>query len=280
MCSMRWILLAFAGCSFSGPTTGLSPVDAPPGSHDTTVEPPVDSTVTPHPDAPGITDSDGDGVPDASDNCPTMANPNQANEDGDALGDACDPCPISSANTADADGDGVPDACDPRPNTGGDHIAFFQGFAGGIPTDWTGDLASFTGTKTISGTGTGKHVGLLLPTDKSSVMAEVTLNSGLAAGIGMRQGGTVMSCALYNFQGTGVSLHYDDAHHAESTFAVSGAIAFELVLSREGNAYNCSANGDATTSVSPPGSSFKPDTDSLEVSGTGAFQWIMVVTHD
>ena len=36
-------------------------------------------------------DSDGDGVPDAFDNCPTVANPVQQNSDGDLIGDACDP---------------------------------------------------------------------------------------------------------------------------------------------------------------------------------------------
>jgi hypothetical protein len=36
------------------------------------------------------TDSDGDGVCDAMDNCPAVANPDQADLDGDLLGDACD----------------------------------------------------------------------------------------------------------------------------------------------------------------------------------------------
>ncbi len=39
---------------------------------------------------PVVTDTDGDTIPDASDNCPNDANTNQANLDGDALGDACD----------------------------------------------------------------------------------------------------------------------------------------------------------------------------------------------
>src|SRR5947199_310414 len=37
-------------------------------------------------------DRDGDGVCDADDNCPLVANPGQADADGDGIGDACDPC--------------------------------------------------------------------------------------------------------------------------------------------------------------------------------------------
>ena len=50
-------------------------------------------------------DIDGDGICGNVDNCPTVANANQANADGDAFGDACDVCPLDATN--DADGDGV-----------------------------------------------------------------------------------------------------------------------------------------------------------------------------
>jgi hypothetical protein len=39
-------------------------------------------------------DSDGDGVLDSVDNCPTVPNPDQADTDGDGIGDACDICPL------------------------------------------------------------------------------------------------------------------------------------------------------------------------------------------
>ena len=48
-------------------------------------------------------DTDGDGVPNASDNCPSVANPSQSDADLDLIGDACDTC-------TDTDGDGFGDA--------------------------------------------------------------------------------------------------------------------------------------------------------------------------
>ncbi|MBT9559011.1 MAG: thrombospondin type 3 repeat-containing protein [Myxococcales bacterium] len=51
-------------------------------------------------------DDDGDDVPDASDNCPLVPNPDQTASDGDGKGDACD---------LDDDGDGSPDTLDCQP---------------------------------------------------------------------------------------------------------------------------------------------------------------------
>lgn len=61
-------------------------------------------------------DSDGDGVPDATDNCVQFFNPGQEDTDGDGVGDACDNC-VNDANSAqeDGDGDSVGDVCDNCP---------------------------------------------------------------------------------------------------------------------------------------------------------------------
>ncbi|HVK82996.1 MAG TPA: amidohydrolase family protein, partial [Kofleriaceae bacterium] len=82
--------------------------------------------------APSGTDADGDGIPDASDNCPMVFNPvrpldegTQGDVDSDGQGDACDPCPLD-ANTAtcttadpnDRDQDGVQNADDNCPDKG------------------------------------------------------------------------------------------------------------------------------------------------------------------
>ncbi len=56
---------------------------------------------------PPPSDIDGDGIPDAGDNCPVTPNPDQADADGDGIGDACAP-----VFTMDFDGDGIDDSVD------------------------------------------------------------------------------------------------------------------------------------------------------------------------
>lgn len=58
-------------------------------------------------------DSDGDGIPDQSDNCPLTANPLQEDQDGDGVGDTCDNCiAVINPLQEDIDGDGIGDRCD------------------------------------------------------------------------------------------------------------------------------------------------------------------------
>ena len=53
-----------------------------------------------------VVDTDSDGVPDVSDNCRTLPNPDQTNTDGDTFGNICDD---------DDDNDGIPDNIDNSP---------------------------------------------------------------------------------------------------------------------------------------------------------------------
>lgn len=73
-------------------------------------------------------DTDGDGIPDATDNCPFTSNPAQTDSDGDGVGDACDLC-LGFNDNLDGDGDGVPDGCDVCP--GGDDNVDTEG--DGVP---------------------------------------------------------------------------------------------------------------------------------------------------
>ncbi len=67
-----------------------------------------------NPPCPVLPDADKDGIPDKTDNCVNVANPDQKDTDGDGVGDACDNCPNNAnPDQADADGDGKGDACDP-----------------------------------------------------------------------------------------------------------------------------------------------------------------------
>ena len=61
---------------------------------------------------PSDGDRDGDGTPDASDNCPSDVNTDQADADSDGVGDVCDNC-LNSANAdqKDTDGNGIGDLC-------------------------------------------------------------------------------------------------------------------------------------------------------------------------
>ncbi len=91
---------------------------------------------------PDDADTDGDGVLDGDDNCPTIPNPDQADSDGDGVGDICqadcndngvpdyvdihvngtstdcnandvpDECDIADGTAADCNGNGLPDSCD------------------------------------------------------------------------------------------------------------------------------------------------------------------------
>jgi hypothetical protein len=58
-------------------------------------------------------DSDLDGVFDDVDNCPLIANSDQADADADGIGDVCDNCPtMANPLQTDTDGDGIGDVCD------------------------------------------------------------------------------------------------------------------------------------------------------------------------
>ncbi len=102
-------------------------------------------------------DTDGDGIVDANDNCPNIANPQQEDTDGDGVGDACDNCTLvrngpsqAPNNQVDTDHDGYGNICDgdfnnDRAVDGVDYIQFKSDFRtghdSGKGTDMNGDGA-------------------------------------------------------------------------------------------------------------------------------------------
>jgi hypothetical protein len=75
------------------PPAPLPAPEASAAASTSTTSPPV---VVEEPPIEEIKDTDGDGIPDSSDNCVSVANPSQADSDADGFGDACDPCPATA----------------------------------------------------------------------------------------------------------------------------------------------------------------------------------------
>jgi len=106
-------------------------------------------------------DSDGDGIFDHLDNCPSVFNPQQEDSDGDGVGNLCDTCPghddkvdpdhdgkatgcdncpsVTNPDQADGDNDGVGDLCDACPGTNPGVPVDSSGCPAPIPGDFDRD---------------------------------------------------------------------------------------------------------------------------------------------
>jgi hypothetical protein len=111
---------------------------------------------------PSTHDEDGDGIVDECDNCPSIANADQA-----------DVREVNAGGTA----DGVGDACDPRPTLGGDSIYLFDGLNfTSLPAEWTnvgvGTWTASGTSVTPTGTATGQELARTFPTNLGNYLAE------------------------------------------------------------------------------------------------------------
>jgi len=241
-------------------------------------------------------DVDGDGVVNADDNCPMVANPTQANEDGDAFGDACDPCPpfADTEPPVDSDSDGVGDACDPSPNTPGDTIVTFEGFSSDLPDDWTSAC-----TWTISGgvasivSADGLDCWLAAPRPASAgdtVSAQVVVDQ--LFGTSFRHAGVVdafdtgsaigVECALVKDTGNANELEILDGSggplDATAVATIQAGTTTTMTATRTGNSYACEGSNRAvmaSTSVTAP----VPQAGIRTLSTSAHFQWVLVVSH-
>jgi hypothetical protein len=237
-----------------------------------------------------IGDRDNDGYPDATDNCPDLAN-DQGDEDGDGHGDACDPCPIDASST-DADMDGVADACDPDPALGGNKIVLFEGFHHGIPTGW-----QTTGAWTAANDGVDVHNGLQTnvfltfpqPAGKLELRVGLTLieigGTTVAVGAAMRVR-TSSNDALICSDTTGPNhLELGELVGGNYMMLASGTHGFavgtheQFALTDLGSNFKCATTTSSATGM-PVNSG--PPNPTLGVTSYGAdahVEWIMVVTR-
>ncbi|QLH04317.1 hypothetical protein C5F49_02530 [Nitrosopumilus oxyclinae] len=135
-------------------------------------------------DTTGPVDSDGDGVPDSSDNCPDDFNPTQENFDGDVLGDVCD---------SDDDNDGIPDDLDTNP--------FLQsgGFADNDPAPITEGMV-FAGDQTIRVSDVEDPRGVRILASGGTIPATVTACSASAVFILDAEEEVIITCDSANIQ--------------------------------------------------------------------------------
>lgn len=244
-----------------------------------------------------IGDRDKDSIIDGLDNCPDLANSDQANEDLDEAGDACDPCPPFEG-TEDADGDNVGDACDPNPMTPGDKLVAFVGFGTTPASPWTtsgmflatagegfamaGDNASAiasmpspaanrvevrTQLRLISITAAAPNLGAasiverFLPADDRGIACQL---SSLASG-------EQQQLRIFDLDKKVV---IDTAPHVVATNA-----EIDLRLRRTADTYNCRATNPVLELAGA--ATFAPGNPRIGVRVRGAsamFHWVMVVT--
>ena len=244
-------------------------------------------------------DLDGDGVLNAADNCPTVANADQGNEDGDKFGDACDPCPpIADDNPPDGDGDGVADACDPHPMTAGDKIVLFEGFHAGVPASWT-----TIGTWTAA----ADSVSVDVTAGKASLTSTPTLTGHETVATAV----TVNALGTVDDQAIGVVDNYQHGSNRQGTFCslredIGGAMPNVAIVQlrtngphntpyaavenrpylveerRDDTSYSCHGD-DGTTSadatMTATVSVAVPEAGLRVVNASATFAWLMIIDN-
>jgi len=276
-----------------GPDRGQ--LDAGPGDGPLAIDAAIDAML------PTGMDRDGDGVANAQDNCPDLANADQGDEDADRLGDACDPCPID-ASAADPDGDGVAGSCDPHPNTAGDKIAVFEGFHRALPDTWRliGSAVQ-TGDDMVLTTVGGNHANAVPPLGTVSngmIMAGLTVtstvpNADIAISVAMPYDPDTddgVFCELDQSMGTAASDRFVSLYEALPADTFLGtrmfmwalATEYRISLVRSGNNYACAfafAGGATQTTSGATGKAVAMSKASIGVYGANArAAWILVVS--
>ncbi len=281
-----WILTILVGCSYQAP--GVT-ADDDTTSDATTPDGPVDPL-----------DQDGDGVLDADDNCPDVANPDQHDWDTDKIGDACDKCPqVLDTADPDSDLDGVGDACDPNPTAAVDTRVSWNGFFDASEiADWTvragtwdvtgGELvqSSGGGTATIAmpGTVTGA---IYVETGYTATNLDSTSDSEIGTCSGVASGQTYCCDVIRHFLG-GDNVE-DWAFWATSTLSIDqpawtgnytdGSKIDRLAHLLKNNVRECSAKQNSTevTATKSTTGSIDGDITLYMDNATASYRYVFVV---
>ncbi len=244
-------------------------------------------------------DTDGDGVKNGNDNCPSVPNADQHNEDGDPYGDACDPCPIVANDVEiDSDGDGVGDTCDPHPAVAGDKIYLFESFKNGVPNGpgWDPFGGWMAGTDAVSVNVNAGHANLAFTmptTGHETTWTAMTLTS-IGANPGNLRGGGPMdeksasgsdgiSCELFVDLNGSNNIGLIKGSGSGGSSLMEGGSSWTigmrnvLKLTRDLTSYTC-VNG-ATSSMAASGfMGITPETGIWLANATATFDYIFIVT--
>jgi hypothetical protein len=153
-------------------------------------------------------------------------------EDGDGVDDACDDCPhIADPSQLDSDGDGVGDVCDPHPTLPIDHIAFFDPFTSARP-EWTLASATYDGDHLVLDGTAGEADAILQFLPATDVLA---LGGRIDLGIanGARQ--------------IAINAQHDPADYYCELYDNSSFTKFSITYTYDGSSFSSVAEDDAST---------------------------------
>ena len=190
-------------------------------------------------------DTDGDGIADNIDNCPTVANTNQLDTDGDGIGDACD---------QDDDNDGIPDTTECGGTTlvnvqTASNIRHFSNVANaqGLPgTTFAQNPLTYPGASSLlllrlaSPAPVGTQVSVLLGADPSVASTDIQVQRSTAAGgnngfLADANNTTSGSIRTVTFTVTGSSLEYIRIEAYQTGARVYGASFDGCTLDSDGD---------------------------------------------
>ncbi|TDO63962.1 thrombospondin type 3 repeat-containing protein [Kribbella sp. VKM Ac-2571] len=220
------------------------------GSYNNNVQIPIDVTAP----VVVVVDADGDGVTDASDNCPAVANADQANADGDALGNACDGnsyAPAAAGSPADEggkEGSALSTSGAFTDADGNDTLTISKVSGAGTVTDNGDGTWSWSHSTTDDATGSV----VVQATDGEHLAATETFNwtaSNVAPTVGTVTATHTSACAVSlnaPFTDPGTA----DTHAATISWGDSGTTTVAPATSAITGSHAYTANGTYTIGVS------------------------------